>query len=480
MSIVVLVSGTGTNLQAIINEGINVSLVICNKKDVKAISVAKDANIPVIVEVWDRKVSRQAYDLAIAHHIIKKRPSLIVLAGWMHILSATFLAHISAPIINLHPALPETFKGADAVKMAWDAFQRKEITITGAMVHHVVPEIDSGVVVAFATVQIEKTDTLETLRERVRTIEKPLLIRAIKMLLSPMRLLHSGKVRNVYSIGCGTLQMVATDRCSAFDRAICDIPHKGYYLNKMSEWWFIKTRNIVSNHYISTIGSSMFVKECRPFAIEVIVRGYITGSTSTSLWTHYSRNNCADTMYCGHLIPAGLKKNQKLPQNIVTPTTKGITDVPITCEQVLEMELMTQTQWEYVHDCALKLFKYGQDVADTLGLILVDTKYEFGLDIYGNILLIDELHTCDSSRYWLKDSYIPGEEPCKLDKDSIRDWIVERCDPYTVDILPIVPKDVIDRVSEVYREILEILSNESVTPPTYTIDHTAIAYEYLE
>ena len=480
MSIVVLVSGTGTNLQAIINAGINVSLVICNKQNAGAIEIAQHANIPVIVEVWDRKVSRQAYDLAIAHHIIKKRPALIVLAGWMHILSATFLAHISIPIINLHPALPETFKGADAVKMAWDAFQRKETTITGVMVHHVVPEIDSGVVIASTTVQIKETDTLETLRERVKTVEKPLLIKAIKMLLNPMRLLHSGKVRNVYSLGNGTLQMVATDRCSAFDRAICDIPHKGYYLNKMSEWWFMRTGNIVSNHYISTIDSSMFVKECRPFAVEVIVRGYITGSTSTSLWTHYSRNNCADTMYCGHLIPAGLQKNQKLPQNIVTPTTKGITDVPITCKEVVEMGLMTQKQWDYIHNCALKLFEYGQDIADAKGLILVDTKYEFGLDKYGNVLLIDELHTCDSSRYWLKDSYIPGQEPRKLDKDSIRDWIVERCDPYTIDNLPTVPKDVIDRVSEVYREMLERLTNEPVIPPKYATDHTSIAYEYLK
>jgi fusion protein PurCD len=285
--------------------------------------------------------------------------------------------------------------------------------------------------------------------------------------------IKSGKVRDLYTIGYNTLQMIATDRCSAFDRAICNIPYKGYFVNKMSEWWFQKTAVIVPNHYLDTMNSSMFVKACRPFKVEVVVRGYITGNTKTSLWTNYkaAQEAAGDSfdgyLYCGHYFPPGLVKHQRLPQNVVTPTTKGEEeDIPITGEQVVEMELVDSSEeWKYIHDKALELFAYGQFVADQIGLILVDTKYEFGRDAQGNILLIDELHTCDSSRYWLKDGYQAGVEPKKLDKDAVRDWVAKNTDdPYKADEI-IVPEEVVQSVTQVYKTMYEKLLGHSVELP---------------
>ena len=302
-----------------------------------------------------------------------------------------------------------------------------------------------------------------------------------------MPLLSSGKVRDVYDIGYGMLQMVATDRCSAFDRSVCNIPHKGYFLNKMSKWWFQKTAAIVPNHYLATRGNSMFVKKCTPLKLEVVVRGYITGSTKTSLWTHYQKaqEEAGDAFegmsYCGHYFPAGLAKHAKLSCNIVTPTTKGDhEDVPITGGQVVELGLVRSAEeWQYIHDRALELFEYGQWQADRMGLILVDTKYEFGIDSSGQLILIDELHTCDSSRYWLKDGYTPGEEPQKLDKDAIRDWVAGVCDPYTVEVIPTVPKEVVDRVTTVYNEMYERFVKHPVALPGTDFYHDDLAREYL-
>ena len=299
-----------------------------------------------------------------------------------------------------------------------------------------------------------------------------------------MSLLTQGKVRDVYRIGFGILQMVASNRCSAFDRHICDIPHKGYFLNKMSEWWFNKTSAIVPNHYLGTLGSSMFVRECTPIKVEVVVRGYITGSTKTSLWTHYANamkeqgDSFKGLDYCGHHFPHGLVKHQKLPQNVVTPTTKDTEDVPITGKQVVEMGLADADVWEYIHDKALELFSYGQWIADQLGMILVDTKYEFGIDQAGNVLLIDELHTCDSSRYWFKDGYQPGVEPRKLDKDAIRDWVSSQCDPYN-DEIPIVPDDVIQRVNNVYKEMYERFIGKRLETVEYPVGLNSIREQFF-
>ena len=268
--------------------------------------------------------------------------------------------------------------------------------------------------------------------------------------MSEMSLLYTGKVRNVYDLNNKYLLLEATDRTSGFNKHICDIKNKGVLLNMMSSFWFNKTKDIIPNHLIYADDRYSIVKKCTPFKIEVVVRGYITGNTETSLWTHYkngSRN------YCGVVFPDGLVKNQKLEYPVVTPTTKDENDRPITPEEIVSGGFMTQEQMDYVFGKALELYNFGYKYAESKGLLLVDTKYEFGLDMNNNIILIDEVHTCDSSRYWLKDTYEQkfkdGKSPDKFDKDQVRDWVKTQCDPYK-DSIPTPPESVINLVYNSY------------------------------
>ena len=274
-----------------------------------------------------------------------------------------------------------------------------------------------------------------------------------------MKLLYTGKVRNVYELNNNHLVLEATDRTSGFNKYICDIKNKGVLLNMMSAFWFDKTKHIIPNHLIYYDDRYSIVKKCKPFKIEVVVRGYITGNTETSLWTHYkngSRN------YCGVVFPDGLVKNQKLDAPVVTPTTKDENDRPITPEEIVSGGFMTQEEMDYVFKKALELYNYGSEYAENRGLLLVDTKYEFGLDNDNNIILIDEVHTCDSSRYWLKDTYEQrfreGKSPDKFDKDQVRDWVKTQCDPY-VDNIPTPPEDVINLVYNSYYNFYKKLTN---------------------
>ena len=263
--------------------------------------------------------------------------------------------------------------------------------------------------------------------------------------------IYNGKVRNIYELDNEHLILQATDRVSAFNKHLGIIPGKGILLNKMSEFWFDKTKNIIDNHCLFTEGACMIVKKCIPFKIEFVVRGYITGSTNTSLWTHYNNGN---RNYCGIDFPDGLLKNQKLKEPVVTPTTKTDNDEPISKQDIINNKYMLKHEYEFVHNKALELFKYGQELANKVGFILVDTKYEFGKTPNGDIILIDELHTCDSSRYWIKDTYkerfAEKKEPEKLDKDCIREWIKLHCDPYT-EIIPPIPENIIKKASNNYK-----------------------------
>ncbi len=241
----------------------------------------------------------------------------------------------------------------------------------------------------------------------------------------PLPAKQKGKVRDWYSPEAGKRLIVTTDRISAFDRILTALPYKGQVLNQLSLWWFENTGDIIKNHIISSPDPNcIIVTEVTPLPIEVIVRGYITGVTATALWYRYSLGE--RTIY-GYDFPEGLKKNQALPEPIITPTTKGGPtghDERLTCAEVVANGYMTVKQWDYVQKAALKLFARGQKSAKEAGLILVDTKYEFGFDKSGNILLIDEVHTPDSSRYWKFDSYKKrldeGKEPENFDKEFIR------------------------------------------------------------
>jgi phosphoribosylaminoimidazole-succinocarboxamide synthase len=247
-----------------------------------------------------------------------------------------------------------------------------------------------------------------------------------------------GKVRDIYDQG-DQLVMITTDRLSAFDRELAAIPFKGQVLNLTSAFWFDNTKDIVPNHVLSIPDANTTIaKKCRVFPVEFVVRGYITGTTNTSLWTQYQKDV---RHYCGLDFPEGLKKNQRLNAPVLTPTTKdAVHDRPISPEEIVREGFMSADEWAKASDIALKLYERGVAVAASRGLILVDTKYEMGLDAEGQITLIDEVHTPDSSRYWLADSYAArfaaGEEPESIDKEFLRRWFAANCDPYEEKMLP--------------------------------------------
>lgn len=234
---------------------------------------------------------------------------------------------------------------------------------------------------------------------------------------------RAGKVRDIYMAN-GERILITTDRISAFDRVVGLVPFKGQVLNQLSAWWFEHTRDLVFNHVIDVPDPNVTVaREAEALPVEVIVRGYITGVTSTSLWTLYA---AGDRQPYGIALPDGLRKNDPLPTPIITPTTKatgGAHDERLTRDQIISTGLVEQGLWEQVERTALALFARGQEIAKQAGLLLVDTKYEFGL-IDGELALIDEIHTPDSSRYWTAESYGKGAEPDNYDKEFVRKWFV--------------------------------------------------------
>ncbi len=237
---------------------------------------------------------------------------------------------------------------------------------------------------------------------------------------------HEGKVRDNYTVGAKRI-IITTDRISAFDRVLCTIPFKGQVLNQTSAFWFEKTKSIVKNHIISVPDPNvMVVNECKPYPVEMVVRGYITGVTTTSAWHSYERGV---RNFCGNRLPEGLKKNSRFEKPIITPSTKaerGLHDESVSAEEVIKKGLVSEKTYKEMEKAALALFNFGSNLVSGQNLILVDTKYEFG-ELDGKLVLIDEAHTPDSSRFWIKDTYeklfSKGQEPQKLDKEYVRQWL---------------------------------------------------------
>jgi phosphoribosylaminoimidazole-succinocarboxamide synthase len=299
----------------------------------------------------------------------------------------------------------------------------------------------------------------------------------------PLAAKYPGKVRDTYEVGDGRLLLVTTDRQSGFDRLLGAIPFKGQVLNRTSLYWFERTKDIIGNHVISSPhANALIARQCTVLPIEFVVRGYMTGSTDTSIWTQYQKGVRS---YCGHALPEGMKKNEPLPSNIVTPTTKEKDhDRPITAEEVVSEGWLTKDQWEFCSAKALELFAFGQQVAAERGLILVDTKYEFGVlslgeILEGEILLIDEIHTPDSSRYWLADSYAErlaaGQEPNMIDKEFFRLWFRDRCDPYKDAVLPVPPDELIAELAARYIELFERITGTTFEPDLRPLEATVVA-----
>ena len=282
-----------------------------------------------------------------------------------------------------------------------------------------------------------------------------------------MILLRTGKVRDIYTSTSylSSYIMIASDRVSAFDRHLTTIPYKGCVLHKVSMWWFAKTKDMVPNHIVSSIDDrTMVVKKCKVIPIEFVMRAYLTGSTETSIWKNYEKGS---RLYCGHKLEDGMVKNQKLPNILLTPTTKDEHDEIISEQEIYDRKIISEDIFKKCSEYAFKLFNYGQQVAKERGLILVDTKYEFGIDNTGNVLLIDELHTPDSSRYWLehsyKDNFFKNKDPDSIDKEVVRKWVRTNCgDPYNLDNKIEIPDDIRLLLSSKYLQLHELITGSCI------------------
>lgn len=272
----------------------------------------------------------------------------------------------------------------------------------------------------------------------------------------------TGKVRDIYEQP-DKLILITTDRHSSFDRIIAHVPRKGQVLNQTSRWWFEQTKDIVPNHVLAVPDPNVTVgKKCKLIPVEAVMRGYLTGVTDTAIWTRYQGGQ---RVFGDLTLPDGMKKNRKLPQPVFDPTTKEEGhDRAIPPEQMIEEGLITAELLAQVKETATKLFLRGQELAAKRGLILVDTKYEFGLDEKGTLTLIDEIHTPDSSRWWKLDSYdariAGGKEPEYFDKEFLRLWFKEHSDPYKDATLPEAPAELIEELSRRYVEMYERITGE--------------------
>jgi phosphoribosylaminoimidazole-succinocarboxamide synthase len=284
---------------------------------------------------------------------------------------------------------------------------------------------------------------------------------------------RDGKVRSSWACGDDRRLLVTTDRLSAFDRVIAGVPYKGQVLNQLSAWWFDRTSDVIANHMVSVPDpNALLALAARPLPVEVVVRGYITGVTDTSLWGMYAGG--ARSMY-GHDFPDGLRKNTALPRHVVTPTTKafdGGHDVPITCDEVVASGLLPAELWDRVMEAALALFARGVELGERAGLILADTKYEFGITADDELILIDEIHTPDSSRWWVADSYghrvEHDQEPESLDKEVVRRAFAEL--GYKGDgPIPELPGEVWSATTGRYITAYECLTGTPFAPGAYPV-----------
>ena len=303
-----------------------------------------------------------------------------------------------------------------------------------------------------------------------------LLVQALGATNLPLSGKQTGKVRDWYALPGPAKRrlLVTTDRLSAFDRILAHVPYKGQVLNQLAAWWFEQTTDIILNHVLAVPDPNALVaQEAAPFPVEVVVRGYITGVTSTALWYRYS---LGEREIYGYTFPEGLRKNQLLPEPILTPTTKGGPtghDERLTCAEVTDRGLLDPQTWDQIQAAALALFRRGQAVAHRAGLILVDTKYEFGRAADGRVLLIDEVHTPDSSRFWKAETYparlAAGSEPENFDKEFVRLAYAEQ--GYRGDgAPPAMPDALWVAASQRYMAIYEMLTGQPFRPGAYPVE----------
>ncbi|UCE85548.1 MAG: phosphoribosylaminoimidazolesuccinocarboxamide synthase [Deltaproteobacteria bacterium] len=281
---------------------------------------------------------------------------------------------------------------------------------------------------------------------------------------------EEGKVRDNYVRG-GRRAIVVTDRVSAFDVVVGTVPFKGQVLNQIAAFWFEKTRDVARNHLVSVPDPNVsIVEECRPLPVEFVYRAYLTGVSSTAIWTAYERG---ERRFCGHALPDGLRKHERLREPILTPTTKaarGDHDQNASREELIERGLIGEETFDRAARLTRELFTAGQAFAETRGLILVDTKYEIGTDAEGNLVVIDEIHTPDSSRYWYREAYetalAEGRDPVALDKEYVRRWLVEERGYRGEGPPPTLPDEVRCEAARRYIEAYELVTGLAFEPDT--------------
>ncbi|MDW8302788.1 MAG: phosphoribosylaminoimidazolesuccinocarboxamide synthase [Bacteroidia bacterium] len=290
---------------------------------------------------------------------------------------------------------------------------------------------------------------------------------------------YQGKVRDIYSIGEDYLVIVSTNRISAFDHILRqEIPYKGQVLNQIAAYFLEQTKEIVPNHYLgSPVPNVTVAVRCEPFPIEVVVRAYLAGHA----WREYKLGK---RTLSGVPLPEGMRQNDKFPEPIITPTTKSKIghDIDISAEEIIKSGLVEDFEWAQIQDYALKLFEKGTQMAQERGLILVDTKYEFGVDKKGNILLIDEVHTPDSSRYFMAQSYYErqaqGLPQVQLSKEFVREWLIKHgFQGLEGQTLPDLPPQFVQEVSKRYIELYELLTGKTFIPQDYSESQIQSAVE---
>ena len=282
---------------------------------------------------------------------------------------------------------------------------------------------------------------------------------------------YEGKVRDNYVVD-GKRVIITTDRISAFDRVLCAIPFKGQVLNQTAAFWFEQTRHIVPNHVLSMPDPNVLLaRECVLIPVEMVVRGYLTGVTTTSAWYSYKRG-IRD--FCGHVLPEGMKKNQPFDAPILTPSTKaekGGHDESVSSDEIIKRGLVDEKIYREMERIALELYRFGNQKVAEDNLILVDTKYEFGL-FDNELMLIDEIHTPDSSRFWIKETYdglfSQGEEPQKLDKEYIRQWLAGQ-GFIGEGHIPVIPDDIKIEAARKYITAYEMITGKQFKSKTEKI-----------
>ena len=300
------------------------------------------------------------------------------------------------------------------------------------------------------------------------TLEKALAVTLEHTDLGALGARYEGKVRDNYTTTDGRRFIVVTDRISAFDRVLGTLPLKGQVLNRLAGFWFERTKHLAPNHVIRVPDPNVLeARECRPLPVEMVMRSYLTGVTSTSIWTHYQKGA---RVFCGHRLPDGLKKNEPLPAPILTPSTKaekGGHDVSASRDEILAMGQISAEDFDAAAAMAAALFAEGQRHCAENGLILVDTKYEFGKDPSGKVVVIDEIHTPDSSRFWFASTYEErmrnGQEPQSFDKEYVRRWLADQ--GFRGDgPIPAIPDPVRIEAARRYLEAYQRITGEAFVP----------------